>query len=203
MIDGIKPIETLYKGYRFRSRLEARWAVFFDALRIEWEYEPEGVILSDGTPYLPDFWLPRFHTFFEVKNKSIKGTYEGSIAIRKISDGQRTGAWAGMICFGDPVDDDITIFCQDLSEDSSGSYTNQVHFRVVWPHVGGGEHVILVAEDHHDRRFYTDTECAHQIHWMYTGYDIPFYSDAWSLRFVEEYAKEARQARFEHGETPR
>jgi hypothetical protein len=25
-----KAIETHYKGYRFRSRLEARWAVFFD-----------------------------------------------------------------------------------------------------------------------------------------------------------------------------
>lgn len=37
----IKPIETVYKGYRFRSRLEARWAVFFDAQGIEWEYEPE------------------------------------------------------------------------------------------------------------------------------------------------------------------
>lgn len=28
----MKAIETRYKGYRFRSRLEARWAVFFDAL---------------------------------------------------------------------------------------------------------------------------------------------------------------------------
>ena len=31
MEKSIKPIETNYKGYRFRSRLEARWAVFFDA----------------------------------------------------------------------------------------------------------------------------------------------------------------------------
>lgn len=54
----IKAIETRYKGYRFRSRLEARWAVFFDALGIEWQYEPEGFELSDGTRYLPDFWLP-------------------------------------------------------------------------------------------------------------------------------------------------
>ena len=30
----IKPIETHYKGYRFRSRLEARWAVFFDAAKL-------------------------------------------------------------------------------------------------------------------------------------------------------------------------
>ena len=55
MINGIKPIETLYKGYRFRSRLEARWAVFFDTLGVEWEYEPEGFDLGDGLYYLPDF----------------------------------------------------------------------------------------------------------------------------------------------------
>lgn len=53
----IKPIETEYKGYRFRSRLEARWAVFFDAIGAKWEYEPEGFQLEDGTRYLPDFLL--------------------------------------------------------------------------------------------------------------------------------------------------
>jgi hypothetical protein len=50
------PLETFYKGYRFRSRLEARWAVFFDALCIDWEYEPEAFDL-DGVGYLPDFRL--------------------------------------------------------------------------------------------------------------------------------------------------
>lgn len=53
----IKAIETRYKGYHFRSRLEARWAVFFDALGIEWQYEPEGFELPSGK-YLPDFFLP-------------------------------------------------------------------------------------------------------------------------------------------------
>ncbi len=42
----MKPIETEYKGYRFRSRLEARWAVFFDACGVDWEYEPEGYRLA-------------------------------------------------------------------------------------------------------------------------------------------------------------
>lgn len=54
---GIKAIETRYKGYRFRSRLEARWAVFFDSLKLEWEYEPEGYYLGNGELYLPDFKL--------------------------------------------------------------------------------------------------------------------------------------------------
>lgn len=52
----IKPIETEYKGYRFRSRLEARWAVFFDELGIEWGYEQEGFDI-DGVRYLPDFTI--------------------------------------------------------------------------------------------------------------------------------------------------
>lgn len=62
----IKAIETVYNGYRFRSRLEARWAVFFDKLGIKYEYEPEGFDL-DGVRYLPDFWLPELQYWIEVK----------------------------------------------------------------------------------------------------------------------------------------
>lgn len=51
----IKAIQTKYKGYNFRSRLEARWAVFFDAMGIKWEYEPEGFDLGAVGWYLPDF----------------------------------------------------------------------------------------------------------------------------------------------------
>lgn len=65
----IKAIETTYKGVTFRSRLEARWAVFFDALEIEWEYEKEGFALDDGTNYLPDFWLPQVRMWAEVKGQ--------------------------------------------------------------------------------------------------------------------------------------
>ena len=54
----IKAIETIYNGRRYRSRLEARWAVFFDSLGIRFEYEPEGFVLSNGMAYLPDFFLP-------------------------------------------------------------------------------------------------------------------------------------------------
>lgn len=49
---------TQYNGYRFRSRLEARWAVFFNALHIKYVYEKEGYDLGDAGRYLPDFWLP-------------------------------------------------------------------------------------------------------------------------------------------------
>lgn len=56
-MNGLKAIETEYKGYRFRSQLEARWAVFFDACGVSWEYEPEGYDLGNGLYYLPDFLL--------------------------------------------------------------------------------------------------------------------------------------------------
>lgn len=53
----IKAIETHYDGYRFRSRLEARWAVFFNAVRLEYQYEMEGFEMGK-TRYLPDFYIP-------------------------------------------------------------------------------------------------------------------------------------------------
>lgn len=66
MSNQIKAIETLYAGCRFRSRLEARWAVFFNKLRIRWTYESEGYEYEDSK-YLPDFYLPEIKTYAEVK----------------------------------------------------------------------------------------------------------------------------------------
>jgi hypothetical protein len=66
----IKPIETYYKGYHFRSRLEARFAVAFDHMTpkpAKWEYEFEGFDLGEAGWYLPDFWLPDLDVFAEVK----------------------------------------------------------------------------------------------------------------------------------------
>jgi len=63
----ITAIETQYAGCRFRSRLEARWAVFFDNAGIPWEYEPEGFDI-DGRWYLPDFRLD-FTWWVEVKGE--------------------------------------------------------------------------------------------------------------------------------------
>lgn len=61
-------IETIYKGYKFRSRLKARWAVFFDALNIDYRYEIEKFDL-DGLPCLPDFWLPTQQYWIEIKDQ--------------------------------------------------------------------------------------------------------------------------------------
>ncbi len=46
----IAAIPTTYRHVRFRSRLEARWAAFFDLIELRWEYEP-----IDYAGWIPDF----------------------------------------------------------------------------------------------------------------------------------------------------
>lgn len=61
-----KAIETWFDGVRYRSRLEARWAVFFKVLGVKAEYEVEGY--TDGTTcYLCDFRLPEYRYWIEIK----------------------------------------------------------------------------------------------------------------------------------------
>jgi len=74
MAGEIKAIETNYMGCRFRSRLEARWAVFFDAIGWQWEYEKQGYTLGcyeeDEVDWLPDFDIitpSGQHFYVEVK----------------------------------------------------------------------------------------------------------------------------------------
>lgn len=62
----IKALPTVVDGVEYRSRLEARWATFFNAARIPFVYEPEGYDLN-GIRYLPDFWLPEQKSFIEAK----------------------------------------------------------------------------------------------------------------------------------------
>jgi hypothetical protein len=64
---ALKSILTYWAGRYFRSRLEARWAVFFDSLGIAYEYEKEGYDLGSGICYLPDFWLTDLKFWVEIK----------------------------------------------------------------------------------------------------------------------------------------
>jgi hypothetical protein len=70
MKERIKAIPQMYKGIKFRSTLEARWAIVFNELGIEWHYEPEGFDI-DGIRYVPDFVLTNIgnvkNLFVEVK----------------------------------------------------------------------------------------------------------------------------------------
>lgn len=69
----MKPIQTRYAGYLFRSRLEARWAVFFDAMGLRWKYEPEGFHLPSGRRYLPDFLVTLHNEQLWVEVKPNEG----------------------------------------------------------------------------------------------------------------------------------
>ncbi len=59
-------LPTQWHGTTFRSRLEARWAIFLDAADVRWLYEPEGFALPSGA-YLPDFRLPDLDAWLEIK----------------------------------------------------------------------------------------------------------------------------------------
>lgn len=69
--------KTLYNDYLFRSKLEAKWAVFFDMCFIPFIYEPESFLCEDGSQYTPDFFLPEVelrtgHYFDVIKNEFVK-----------------------------------------------------------------------------------------------------------------------------------
>ncbi len=66
MSDWIQPIPTTFNGVTYRSRLEARWAVFFFCLYVPLTYEPERFQLYGGS-YLPDFYLPSEGAYLEIK----------------------------------------------------------------------------------------------------------------------------------------
>lgn len=90
----IAPLETEYAGAKFRSRTEAKWAVFFDALGVRWVYEPEAYELESGR-YLVDFWLPSLDVYLEVK-----GVYPTPMETTKALDlaehtGKRVVIFAG------------------------------------------------------------------------------------------------------------
>lgn len=67
---NILPIETEYKGIVYRSRLEARWAIFFDEMNIEYQYEPGSfqVPFNGYTlKYFPDFVLTNVKCNTEIQ----------------------------------------------------------------------------------------------------------------------------------------
>lgn len=130
-----RAIETAYNGYRFRSRTEARWAVFFDTLGIAYEYEKEGFTLDGGLRYLPDFWLPQYGCWAEIKPdqgpddlaaRKIAGlakltrtdvyVFHGQPWMQKQADGyfidQDRSAYAALCCAGGEMGDEPFYWCE-------------------------------------------------------------------------------------------
>lgn len=112
------PIPTRYKGYHFRSRLEARWAVFFDQLELGWEYEPQGYVL-DGTPYLPDFKLvlPDDSLVFAEVKPTEADWHEGR-HIRLCRALARDTGWPVILLIGAPAYRAYHRFAPDLAQNA-------------------------------------------------------------------------------------
>lgn len=84
----IGPIETNYRDCLFRSRLEARWAAFFDVLHWPWVYEP-----WDGNAYIPDFIVQGARPLV-VEVKPCVTTQELMTYVPRVEDGI-AGHWQG------------------------------------------------------------------------------------------------------------
>lgn len=84
-----KAMEVLYSGKVFRSRLEARWAVFLDLCGINWDYEPCHYEIGPDLYYLPDFYLPDHQMWLEVKGAPYMDTASMAKVLGAVAGPQR------------------------------------------------------------------------------------------------------------------
>ena len=100
---SIKTIPTYYAGVRFRSRLEASYAMALDGLGVRWSYETEGYEI-EGTFYLPDIYLPKIKTFLEIKGPLVPGLEKAHKLYTHLNRDQPEGLWHSpcfMVVWGD------------------------------------------------------------------------------------------------------
>lgn len=114
-------IQTKYAGCLFRSRLEARWAIFLDRMRYKWVYEPEGFVLPSG-PYLPDFELPEFGMYLEIKGFCAteiekKRCYELSQIEKPV-----------LLSEGNIGEETMTLYAIDACDSGGGDYEVNAHW---------------------------------------------------------------------------
>ena len=201
----ITAIQTHYKGYKFRSRTEARWAVFFEKLGYNWKYEEEGYILDDGTHYLPDFtiYTPNSHYYVEVKGSNVINDPKWKSFKRSLLDEVRDRS---ALVSGDPY----SFFIENnLFIKSPCPRCGMFHDMDEYDHLSGiyycdlcdpetpfgGENPISKDGLHHYRPHKGSIIAAEYYdHTLGTP-------DRW-FRLFTHAVKRSRSARFEHGETP-
>lgn len=224
----IKAIPTEYNGYLFRSRLEARWAVFFDALDIQYEYELEGFDLGDGIWYLPDFYLPNINggTYVEVKgkmddesrNKIMKfaGCGEDSLYVLGGIPTQAELSCNDINEYVDKYDDCFWHFSTYVYEADGKKYRagDWPYLFCVCPACGrvgiefDGRGWRVCGGSHRDKSLETNTYkdekgIVHQFaHPEVAGWRTDDKGYSWNQRRLIAAYKVARQVQFEHGQTP-
>lgn len=192
--DGPKPIPTRYAGYDFRSRAEARWAVFMSTLEVEWDYEQQGYS-AGNRGYLPDFYLPHHDLYLEVKPTDAdmvdpEGVERWGLFAGDLVTNAAHGRTAMLI---GPIPDPATVDeagppRAERWYDPGIVITGDWHY--AWCACPTGRHFDIQYEARGGRIF---CGCPRQIHDRYqTGNHY---------RVLEAYGL-ARAARFEHGDTP-
>lgn len=130
------PIQICYGGYRFRSKLEAKWATFLDYLKIEYEYEPRIFNLSNGKGYLPDFWLKKQDIFLEIKpEKQLSQADFDKITLFSSDPNYRANL---VVLFGEP----------DIWQSHYYLYQGEAHYPVSWRWDYEEGAALLLKEDH-------------------------------------------------------
>ncbi len=182
----IKAIETRYKGYRFRSRTEAKFAVLFDNIDVKWEYEKEGFNLN-GKLYLPDFWLPDFEQFVEIKGKNPTDT-EMDLCETLCEESKCTvSVFWGLPELEETYEVFITNCCNFIfhlvDQEMLDCFLSD-------PDEYGGIEVVKRMQEKQGKIFTVDRNL------------IGFAYSAYWQRDLERGINAAKSARFEHGETP-
>ena len=144
-VQDIASIPTQYNGTLFRSRLEARWAVFFDLMRIKWEYEPQCFEQDDGDcviQYLPDFYLTELECWVEVKATQNNLNADWDRKMRSILDyfpspiyETLDASWRGFIILGSIPMGDQTPYsfpCFTFIQHHKGLYKTKCSFHPGW-----------------------------------------------------------------------
>lgn len=181
----IKAIETIYNGYRFRSRLEARWAVFFDKLQIQYEYELQGFELPGGIRYLPDFYVPSLGVHVEVKPHGKLSASEIEKLVRFAADADKPT----LLISGTPTNESmflltrLTLPAWDEIEDAKGD--DELLRALFWEAIEDGGQVAI-----------SSAPMARGWHLVYRR--LPPRDD---YELAGAFLA-AKQARFEFGETP-
>ena len=195
-MSAIKAIETEYKGYRFRSRLEARWAVFFDACRVRWEYELEGFVLSNGQYYLPDFLL------HGVEGRAAGDLYVEVKGQMTEADAQKIYSFSGWEMCRDGIENPILIVAGIPDGDSIcdiEDYCQDWGYRG-FPGIQGGPYPFNFETIDGDY-FVAHPGINRNGRFELFG-DDGNYTCERNDAATERAFRIARQARFEHGETP-
>ena len=191
---NIKPIETIYKGYRFRSRLEARWAVFFDALGVEYEYEPEGYEFDDGTRYLPDFQLKDEDIFVEVKSEKFLKEENANNYIEVLEKFSEGTSYPILLLVGTPGEKPFLMY-SSFTDNNGGGVGWNYFVMISKNKVNGSLHffpeVFLPGYTLYSHDYNNELNLENE----------PADGHPYQKKFMNALTK-ARQARFEFGETP-